>query len=76
MSTQTVSPITTSFRVAGRGRVRFADTKGDSDTTLLLLAPWPESLWAFRRIWHQVTAVGRAVAIDMPGSATPTVARN
>jgi pimeloyl-ACP methyl ester carboxylesterase len=34
---------------------------------VLLLAPWPESLWAFRRIWNQVSAVGHAVAIDMPG---------
>ena len=34
---------------------------------MLLLAPWPESLWAFRRIWHRVAAVGRVVAIDLPG---------
>ena len=47
--------------------MRFADNKADSDVTVLLLAPWPETLWAFRRIWHRVSAVGRAVAIDMPG---------
>jgi pimeloyl-ACP methyl ester carboxylesterase len=34
---------------------------------VLLLAPWPESLWAFRRIWDRVSAVARVVAIDMPG---------
>jgi pimeloyl-ACP methyl ester carboxylesterase len=34
---------------------------------MLLLAPWPESLWAYRRIWSRVAAVGRVVAIDMPG---------
>ena len=34
---------------------------------MLLLAPWPESLWAFRRIWDRVAAVGRVVAIDLPG---------
>ena len=39
----------------------------DSDTTVLLLAPWPKSLRAFRRIWDRVAAVARAVAIDMPG---------
>ena len=48
-------------------RVRFADNKADSDITVLLLAPWPESLWAFRRIWDRVSAVGRVVAIDLPG---------
>ena len=48
-------------------RVRYADTKADSDTTVLMLAPWPESLWAFRRIWDRVTPLGRVVALDMPG---------
>src|SRR5436190_3620760 len=67
MSTEASSPITTFFRVCDGLRVRFADTKADSDITVLLLAPWPESLWAFRRIWHRVSAVGWAVAIDMPG---------
>jgi len=47
-------------------RVRFADTRPGSDITVLL-APWPESLWAFRRIWSRVSAVGRVVAIDLPG---------
>jgi pimeloyl-ACP methyl ester carboxylesterase len=60
-------PITTYFRVYNGVRVRFADTKADSDATLLLLAPWPESLWAFRRIWDRVSSVGRVVAIDLPG---------
>ena len=48
-------------------RVRFADTRADADSTVLLLAPWPESLWAFRRIWDRVAGVGRVVAIDLPG---------
>jgi pimeloyl-ACP methyl ester carboxylesterase len=48
-------------------RVRYADNKADSDITVLLLAPWPETLWAFRRIWDRVSASGRVLAIDMPG---------
>ena len=32
-----------------------------------MLAPWPETLWAYRRVWDQVGAVGRVVALDMPG---------
>jgi pimeloyl-ACP methyl ester carboxylesterase len=67
MSTEASSPITTFFRVCDGLRVRFADTRADSNVTVLLLAPWPESLWAFRRIWDRVSAVGRVVAIDMPG---------
>jgi len=67
MSAGAVSPITTYFRVCDGVRVRFADNRADSDTIVLLLAPWPESLWAFRRIWDRVSAVGRVVAIDLPG---------
>jgi pimeloyl-ACP methyl ester carboxylesterase len=61
------SPITTYFRVCDGVRVRFADTKSDSDTSLLLLAPWPETVWAFRRIWDRVASLGRVVAIELPG---------
>jgi hypothetical protein len=50
MSAEAGSPISTYFRVCDGERVRFADNKADSDVTVLLLAPWPESLWAFRRI--------------------------
>jgi hypothetical protein len=53
MSAATVSPIATYFRVCDGVRVRFADNKVNADTTVLLLAPWPESLWAFRRIWDR-----------------------
>src|SRR6478672_7156560 len=67
MSAETGAPITTYFRVSDGVRVRFADTKADSDVSVLLLAPWPESLWAFRHIWDRVAAVGRVVAIDLPG---------
>jgi pimeloyl-ACP methyl ester carboxylesterase len=67
MNTELGSSITTYFRVCDGVRVRYADTKADSDITSLLLAPWPETLWAFRRIWGRVAAAGRVVAIDLPG---------
>jgi pimeloyl-ACP methyl ester carboxylesterase len=67
MSAEAVSPISTYFRVCDGVRVRFADTRADADITVLLLAPWPETLWAFRRIWDRVLGVGRVVAIDLPG---------
>ena len=67
MSMEPAPAITTYFRVSNGVRVRYADTKADSDTTVLMLAPWPETLWAFRRIWDRVTPLGRVVALDMPG---------
>jgi len=67
MSTMPATPISTYFRVCDGVRIRFADTRAEAGTTVLLLAPWPETLWAFRRIWDRVAAEGRVVAIDMPG---------
>jgi len=67
VSVAPASPITTYFRVSDGVRLRYADTKADSDTVVLMLAPWPESLWAFRRIWDRVTPLGRVLALDMPG---------
>jgi pimeloyl-ACP methyl ester carboxylesterase len=67
MADQTASEIATYFRVCDGTRVRYGDTKADSDTVILMLAPWPETLWAYRRVWGQISAVGRVVALDMPG---------
>jgi pimeloyl-ACP methyl ester carboxylesterase len=59
--------ITSYFRVCDGVRVRYADTRADSDATVLMLAPWPETVWAFRRVWERVATLGRVVAIEMPG---------
>jgi pimeloyl-ACP methyl ester carboxylesterase len=67
MSAETVAPIATYFRVHDGVRLRFADTRTDHEPTVLLLAPWPETLWAFRRIWRPLAAVARVVALDLPG---------
>src|SRR5258707_1609429 len=67
MSAEAGSPISAYFRSWDGVRVRFADTRAGSDISVLLLAPWPERLWAFRRIWDRVSGVGRVVAIDLPG---------
>ena len=58
------SPIAPLFRVCDGVRIRFADNKADSSAvTVLMLSPWPESLWAFRRIWDRVSGAARVVAI-------------
>jgi hypothetical protein len=67
MSSEAVWAVPSYLQVCDGVGVRFADNRADSDITVLLLAPWPETLWAFRRIWDRVSGVGRVVAIDMPG---------
>src|SRR5258707_15865400 len=67
MSAEAVSPISTYLRVCDGVRVRFADNRADSDITVLRLAPWPERLWALRRIWSHVWAGGRGACIALPG---------
>jgi pimeloyl-ACP methyl ester carboxylesterase len=67
MGEQAGSEITTYFRVCDGVRIRFADTKAESNDTALLLAPWPQTVWAFRRIWERLSTVGRLVAIELPG---------
>ena len=67
-SAATYSPIAPLFRVCDGVRIRFADNKADSSAvTVLMLSPWPESLWAFRGIWDRVSETARVVAIDLPG---------
>src|SRR6478752_4592542 len=68
MNTAGYSSLSSLFRVCDGVRVRFADNRADSSSaTVLLLSPWPESLWAFRRIWDRVSGAARVVAIDLPG---------
>src|SRR6201985_2716931 len=62
------APIAPFFRVGDGVRIRFADTKAQSSAvTVLMLSPWPESLWAFRRIWDRVSGAAHVVSIDLPG---------
>src|ERR1700733_15154723 len=47
--------------------IRYAESVGDADETILLLNPWPESLFAWQTIWSRLAETGRLVAIDLPG---------
>ena len=76
MSAEAGSAITTCFRVCDGVRVRFADNKADSDITVLLLAPWPESLWASVTSGTASRQSGGRSPSTCRGSDTPMVARN
>jgi pimeloyl-ACP methyl ester carboxylesterase len=47
--------------------IRYAETDGVGDEAVLLLNPWPESLFAWDTIWTRLAETARLVAIDLPG---------
>jgi pimeloyl-ACP methyl ester carboxylesterase len=48
-------------------QIRYADSGTTDRPVVLLTSPWPESLFAFRRVWPALTRTGRLVAVDLPG---------
>ena len=55
------------FRSIDSVRIRYADSGGPSEPTIVLTSPWPESLYAFAPIWEALSAHARAYAVDLPG---------
>jgi pimeloyl-ACP methyl ester carboxylesterase len=55
------------FRVVDGVRIRYAESDGPADPTLLLTSPWPESIYAFAGVWSSLADQARLVAIDLPG---------
>jgi pimeloyl-ACP methyl ester carboxylesterase len=59
--------IVTRARKADGLQIRYAECNPDGDVTLLLLSPWPESLYAWEQLWPRLSSAGHVVAIDLPG---------
>jgi pimeloyl-ACP methyl ester carboxylesterase len=55
------------FRTVDGVRIRYADTGGSQEPTLLLTSPWPESVYAFARMWATLAEHARLFAVDLPG---------
>jgi pimeloyl-ACP methyl ester carboxylesterase len=55
------------FRTVAGVRIRYADSGGSQEPTVLLTSPWPESLYAFAPIWPSLADHARLFAIDLPG---------
>lgn len=47
--------------------IRFAENGAGGVETILLLSPWPESLFAWNTIWPRHADAAQLVAIDLPG---------
>jgi pimeloyl-ACP methyl ester carboxylesterase len=59
--------IATQTRKADGVEIRYAESNPGGGPTLLLLSPWPESLYAWEQLWPRLAAAGQVLAIDLPG---------
>jgi pimeloyl-ACP methyl ester carboxylesterase len=55
------------FRTVDGVRIRYAESEGPTERTVLLTSPWPESIYAFAPIWPALARRFRLVAVDLPG---------
>ena len=55
------------FRTIDGLRIRYADSEGPHERTILLTSPWPESVYAFAPMWTTLADQARLFAIDLPG---------
>jgi len=55
------------YRTIDGARVRYADTGGRRDRTIVLTSPWPESILAFTPMWAALGEHARLFAVDLPG---------
>src|SRR6267154_1092153 len=61
------SEINMQTRKADGLRIRYAETDAHDEPTLLLLSPWPESIYAWEQLWPRLSSVGHVLAVDLPG---------
>jgi pimeloyl-ACP methyl ester carboxylesterase len=55
------------FRMIDGIKVRYADSGGPHESVMLLTSPWPESIYAFARMWTTLAEHARLFAVDLPG---------
>jgi pimeloyl-ACP methyl ester carboxylesterase len=67
MSTSLSASIEPRLRTIDGLNIRYADTGGSHESTLLLTSPWPESLYAFASMWAVLAEHARLFGVDLPG---------
>jgi pimeloyl-ACP methyl ester carboxylesterase len=55
------------FRTVDGVQIRYADSGGSQEPTVVLTSPWPESLYAFAPMWTSLAERARVFAVDLPG---------
>jgi pimeloyl-ACP methyl ester carboxylesterase len=67
MNTSLTTSITPQFRMIDGVKIRYADSGGSQEPTILLTSPWPESVYAFAPMWTMLGAHAHLFAVDLPG---------
>jgi pimeloyl-ACP methyl ester carboxylesterase len=67
MSASQTASIKPRFRTIDGVKIRYADSGGSQEPTLLLTSPWPESVYAFAPMWEVLSEHARLFAVDLPG---------
>jgi pimeloyl-ACP methyl ester carboxylesterase len=67
MTIITESTIETQYRDIDGLRIRYADSGHGRSEHALLFSPWPESLYAFHRMWPRLSGLAHLIAVDLPG---------
>jgi pimeloyl-ACP methyl ester carboxylesterase len=67
MNTSMTASITPQFRNIDGVKIRYADSGGSPDPTVVLTSPWPESVYAFAPMWTTLSEHTRLFAVDLPG---------
>jgi len=69
LARNSAAPVSTrvGLRTVDGVRIRYAETEGPSEPTILLTSPWPESLYAFGPIWAALAQRFHLFAVDLPG---------
>jgi pimeloyl-ACP methyl ester carboxylesterase len=67
MTASQTTSIEPQFRTIDGLRIRYADSGGSKEPVVLLTSPWPESIYAFARLWATLAEHARLFAVDLPG---------
>src|SRR5262249_15003518 len=55
------------FRTIDGVRIRYAESEGPAERTIVFTSPWPESVYAFSPVWPALHGAFRLFAVDLPG---------
>jgi pimeloyl-ACP methyl ester carboxylesterase len=67
MASKSKTPLTsTQYKTIDGLQIRFAMSEKKDGDPILLLSPWPESIYAFLPTWEILSELGPVIAVDLP----------